>query len=300
MLSSTIDPTPATGKPPFGPGLSPARGPIGRLRDRFFASMGKRLWAKGLPALNAARAGQGLEPIADAFDTMRRSDRVVVLSPKAFDFPYEPWPNVVHAGPRLEDPAWAEEQPWEQPAGDGPLVLVGLSSTYQDQADTLRRIAAALGELPVRGLITTGLLVEPSEIPAPPNVTVVKSAPHGEVLKHASAVVTHAGHGTVMKALAHGVPMVCMPMGRDQNDVAQRVAVAGAGVRLKPSASPEKIAAAVSSILDDVAYRAGATRLQDAIAEDLQTDRAVEELEALASNSDAGRAPVGVVVAATD
>ena len=289
MLGSTIDPTPVAGKPPFGPGLSPARGRLGRLRDRAFSAMGKRLWDKALPALNAARAGQGLEPIEDAFDTMRKCDRVVLLSPRAFEFPYEPWANVVHAGPRLEDPVWAEGQQWEPPAGDGPLVLVGLSSTFQDQAEALRHIAAALGELPVRGLITTGLLVDPSEIPAPANVTVVNFAPHGEVLEHASAVVTHAGHGTVMKALAHGVPMVCLPMGRDQNDVAQRVAVAGAGIRLKPSASVGKIAAAVTSVLDDAGYRAGAMRLQEAIAEDLETDRAVEELEALAATRDSDR-----------
>ena len=135
-------------------------------------------------------------------------------------------------GPRLDDPAWAGD--WTPPAGDEPLVLVGMSSTYMDHADVLQRAATALGELPVRGLVTTGPAISPDAIDAPANVTVVERAPHREVLKHASAVVTHAGHGTVIKALAAGVPVVAVPLGRDQLDNAARVEHHGAGIRLKP------------------------------------------------------------------
>src|SRR5204863_9718645 len=96
-----------------------------------------------------------------------------------------------------------------------PLVLVGLSSTYQKQAAALRNIVEALSLLPVRALLTLGPTIEPGEVKGSANVVVVRSAPHAEVLRHASLLVTHCGHGTTMRGLAAGIPMVCMPMGRD-------------------------------------------------------------------------------------
>jgi MGT family glycosyltransferase len=155
-----------------------------------------------------------------------------------------------------------------------------------DQLGVLRRIAEALGALPVRGVITTGPLIDPADVAAPPNVQVLRAAPHREVLEHAAVAITHCGHGTTMKALAHGVPLVCVPMGRDQLDVAARVVARGAGVRVRAKASPAKLAAAVRRVLDDPTYREGAQRLQRAIAEETEHDRAVEALEALA------RAPI--------
>jgi MGT family glycosyltransferase len=182
----------------------------------------------------------------------------------------------------LDDPVWAGE--WSPPPGDDPLVLVGLSSTYMDHADLLRRIATALGDLPVRGLLTTGPTIDPGAIDAPANVHVTRSAPHRQVLPHAAAVVTHAGHGTVIKSLAAGVPLVCLPLGRDQLDNATRVAARGAGLRIKPKAKPAAIARAVERVIEDPSFTAGAQRLAAAIADDLHEDRAVAELEQLARN----------------
>ena len=79
------------------------------------------------------------------------------------------------------------------------MVLVAMSSIFQDQLGLLRRVAQALGALPVRGLITTGRAIDPSWVQAPGNVRVLRAAPHSEVLVEAAAVVTHAGHGTVIK-----------------------------------------------------------------------------------------------------
>jgi UDP:flavonoid glycosyltransferase YjiC (YdhE family) len=132
----------------------------------------------------------------------------------------------------------------------------------------------------VRGLVTTGPTVAP--FAAAPNVTVVEAAPHAAVLPHTAVVVTHGGHGTVMKALAAGVPLVVMPMGRDQPENAARVLAAGAGVRLRQGSSPGRIAAAVRRVLEDDSYRANARRLAAAIAEETTDDRAASELEQLA------------------
>src|SRR5207245_7707178 len=110
------------------------------------------------------------------------------------------------------DPAWTE--PWRSPfkASDRrPLVLVGFSTTFQNQIDVLRRVIGALGELDVRAVVTAGPAIDIASLPSAANVHVCTSAPHSQLLKEAAAVVTHAGHGTVIRALPAGRPGVCMP-----------------------------------------------------------------------------------------
>jgi UDP-N-acetylglucosamine:LPS N-acetylglucosamine transferase len=80
------------------------------------------------------------------------------------------------------------------------------------------------------------------------------------VLAEASVVVTHARNGTVLKALAAGVPLVCVPMGRDQKDNTVRVIRFGAGMRISKKATPNQIAAAVSEILENPNYASAARR----------------------------------------
>ena len=292
FLVSNLLSFPGSGTPPLGPGLKPASGPLGRARDATLNRVIRRLFDKGLDQLNEVRRANGLEPIASVLENFERADRLLMLTSRAFDYEsFSPPPNVRVVGPRLDDPAWAGD--WTAPPGEDPLVLVGMSSTYMDHADVLQRAATALGELPVRGLVTTGPAIPPDTIDAPPNVTVVERAPHAEVLRHASAVVTHAGHGTVIKALAAGVPVVAIPLGRDQLDNAARVAHHGAGLRLKPKADPEVIARAVSRVLNEPSFAAAAERLAAAIAAETADDRAAAELEALAERSaGAGSAPV--------
>ena len=284
---------PGWGIPPIGPGLTPMRGPVGRLRDAALAKMTTRLFDHGLEDLNATRRANGLEPLEHTLDQFTVADRILILTSRAFEFEqYAPPSTVRFCGPRLDDPAWAGYD-WDPPAGDDPLVLVGLSSTFMDHGDVLQRVVDGLGTLPVRGLVTTGPAIDPESVGAPGNVDVVRSAPHSEVLKHAAAVVTHAGHGTVIKTLAAGVPQVCLPFGRDQLDNAARVQFHGAGLRLKRKAAPGQIAAAVKRVIDEPSFKQNAERLAAAIEADLASDRAVAELEELASRNGA-REPAAV------
>jgi len=240
---------------------------------------------RGLTAFNSARAGIGLPPLASVFEQFRRADRVLVLTSESFDFAITPLDlpaNVRHAGPQL--PGWdGAAGTRARPAGGDrrPLVLVALSTTYQAQEALLARITAALGTLNVRGLVTTGPAVRPpANVPA--NVEARAWVPHAEVLPQASLMVTHAGLGTVMAALAYGVPMVCLPMGRDQDGNAERVAHLGAGRVLPASSTAAVIAAAVRAALADPGLAASARRQAAVIGADIAADRAVTELEALA------------------
>jgi MGT family glycosyltransferase len=273
---------PAKGLPPFGTGWSPARGPLGRGRDVVVAAALRKLFATGLPALNAARTEFGLPPIDDLYALLDACSRVLVMTSPSFDFPAHALPpNVRYVGPQLDDPAWATGTDW-RPDGDAPLVLVAMSSTFQAQIDALRRIAAGLGRLHVRALLTTGPAIAPHQVPAPPNVRVLRAAPHSEVLPEASAVITHAGHGSVLKALAAGVPLVCMPLGRDQKDNTVRVLRLGAGVRVPKQASVERIVTAVRQILDQPSYRHAAHRFAETLAMEAATrPSAIDEAEAL-------------------
>ena len=269
ILVPNISMRPAKGVPAIGPGFLPARGPLGKLRDALLTKVGTRIWAKGLPAFNRARAGLGLDALPEIFALYDRADRVLVMTSPSFDFvPPNPPANQVWSGPVLDDPSWAGTTwtpPWPASNRD-PIVLVGLSSTYQHQQAALRNVIAALAKLPVRALVTIGPALAKETITSPADhVVVVPTAPHSLVLPHAALAITHCGHGTTMRALADGVPLVCMPMGRDQNDTAARVVARGAGVRLKPTASEGKIRRAVERVLATPAYAEGARKIRDAV-----------------------------------
>jgi MGT family glycosyltransferase len=276
---------PVAGSTPFGLGLRPARTALGRLRDRVLVSLMKRMFRSGLAPVNDARTALGLAPLDDVFDQFHALPRTLVLTSREYDFVPSGLPeNVRYVGPQLDDPPWPARwsSPWTADEKK-PLVLVSLGSTYQRQERALTAIASGLGRLPVRGLVTLGAL-EP--MAAPDNVMVVGSAPHAAVLPLASAVVCHGGHGTVMKALAHGLPVVCMPFGRDQRDNGVRVEVAGAGLSLSPGASAARVAKAVRRVLEEPAFREGARQMARIIERDVEADRAVAEMEGLAGAED--------------
>ena len=117
---------------------------------------------------------------------------------------------------------------------------------------------------------------------APKGVTLLPSAPHVAVMKEVSLVITHGGHGTVSRALCNGLPMLLMPMGRDQNDIALRVEARGAGLTLPPEASEAEIAAALARLTKESRFALAARRLQGAMAREITSERLVEEIEEIA------------------
>ncbi len=91
--------------------------------------------------------------------------------------------------------------------------------------------------------------MDPAEVRAPAGMVVRRYVPHVAVLTHAAVVVTHAGTGTLMAALTHGAPLVCIPLGRDQPVNAEKVAELGVALSLPTDAQPSQIRAAVSEAL---------------------------------------------------
>ncbi len=164
---------PAEGMPPLGMGFKPAKGAAGRLRDRVIGGFTTRVWdKKGLPRLNALRADLGLEPVPHFWDQVHQATRELVMTSADFDFPATLPAPARYVGPVLDDPTWVE--PWSSPPGDEPLVLVALSSTFQDQGTTIQRIIEALASMPVRAVVTTGPALDAETLPAPANVSIVR------------------------------------------------------------------------------------------------------------------------------
>ena len=282
VLVPNIVTTPALGRPPFGLGLMPARGPAGRLRDALLGLAVELMLRPGLPALNAARARHGLPRLDGSQAQGLRAGQTIALTSRAFEFAGAATDGVLYAGAMLADPPWAAATPRVPlPQGEPPLVLVSLSTTFMAQAPLMQRICDALGRLPVRGLVTTGPAVMPQTLRLAPNTVAVEHAPHAALLPQAAAVVTHAGHGTVMRALAAGKPLLCIPMGRDQHDTAARVVFHGAGRRLRASAGTSVIASALRSVLDDERLHAAARALGESIRRERDETALWEALAAL-------------------
>ena len=104
-------------------------------------------------------------------------------------------------------------------------------------------------------------------------------------MRQAAVVATHCGHGTIMRALANGCPLLCLPMGRDQNDNAARVAARGAGIRLTRDADVAALRASLKTLLEDPSYARSAKALGEAVARAEPRDALVEALERLAFDS---------------
>lgn len=268
-VSTMVYGIPTPGVPPLGFGQAPATTALGRLRETAFRKLSEWIYDKSLPVLNEVRRGHGLAPLVHTLDQIRRCDAIVVLTASAFDNRSAAIPSNVHwVGAMVDDPSWAQawSSPWPED-DDRPLVLVALSSTYQAQIPLLQAAVDAIASMPVRGLVTLGPAVAPDEVRSPSkDVALVSSAPHGQVLPHASVVLTHCGHGTTIKALAAGVPMVCAPMGRDQMENAGRVARHGAGVVISKTANAATIRDALDRVLSEPSYGAAARAIGQRIA----------------------------------
>jgi MGT family glycosyltransferase len=286
-LSPNVSLSPIPGIPPVGPGLPPARTEEERAMHAAIREAVVGMFDSGLPALNTARAELGLPPLEHLLEQFDAARLELLATSRAFDFPSDSPPEKLrYVGPQLADPAWTV--PWSSPwpADDArPLVVVGFSTTFQNHAGVLQKIIDALEPLPVRVLVTLAGSIREDELRAGANCVLVESAPHSAVMPQAAAFITHGGHGTVIRALAHRLPLLVIPLGRDQNDNAARVTTRGAGLSLTPDASVEAIREACQRLLEDPAFAAGARKLGDQVAEDALHSSIVQELEAAAAAS---------------
>jgi MGT family glycosyltransferase len=284
ILSANLCIYPIDGMPIFGPGLPPPRTPEEEAMHEQIRISTRAMLDAHLETLNRARGALGLAPVDSALKQLAAASRHLLATARAFDFTIASLPRAIrYVGPQLDEPVWTK--PWRSPwpVGDvRPLITVGFSTTYQAHEGVLQKVVDAAAELPVRVLVTLGRIAPESVRPAA-NTVIVPSAPHNAVMQQAALVVTHGGHGTVMRALKHQRPLLVIPHGRDQDENAVRVVEHGAGLRLTAAASTEEIRNALRRLLNESRFTAAAQRLGSAIAEEAQRIDVVAELETLAA-----------------
>ena len=245
---------------------SSVEGPIATQWDVF-----RPMWDQTRRRLEIPEIDQATPVMAGLWS---RCPIVLACAPQAFDFPSDHLPsNARYVGPIFDEPINSPREP-----GDG-RVLVSFSTTAMHQGDLLQRTLDALaGDLEV--VCTLGG-VPIDDLSPPPNASVSDWISHSEVLPRTDVVVTHAGLSTVLTALSSGVPLVCMPMGRDQPLNAQRVAMLGLGIDLSPNAPADAIRDAVESVLTDKKFKENAMAMAESIAAYGNGAVAVRELESL-------------------
>ena len=231
-FSPYTPPLRSPGVPPFGLGLRPMSGAVGRMRDAVVrTAVVGRLEKVMLPPINMIRAKVNVGPVASMDEFLRRSPLLLVASGKPFQYPQTDWGDAVQMiGPCVLDPGPNTDPEWLASV-DRPIVLVTTSSEKQADDNLVQTAMTALADEPVH-VVATVPAGQSDGIATSPNATVCRFVPHGVVLDRAVCAVTHGGMGATQKALAHGVPVCVVPYGRDQFEVARRVEVARCGTRL--------------------------------------------------------------------
>ncbi len=261
----------STDGPPIGLGLRPGTGPISRMRDTVLAHASRALWDFAFrKKFNRARRRYGLPAVRHCDEVLRRAPLILGFTGAPLETRHSDWPDTVElVGPSLWAPPAAPDPTIETITG--PIALVTCSTELQADALLAETALRALAGSGLHAVVTTGAL-EPDTFVASSESTITRFVAHEQVLARTAVVITHGGMGITQKALARGIPLVVVPFGRDQRDIAVRVHADGSGVRLDPrSMTPETLRAAVSSAL-------------------AKTDQARRVAAAVPANSSASRA----------
>ncbi|MGK8523271.1 glycosyltransferase [Nocardia asteroides] len=236
---------PSKGLPPIGSGLAPGVGLRGRMRDELLRGMTARALRNGRRQRERARESVGLPPVDPG-----PAARLIATLP-ALEVPRPDWPESAHIiGPLLWEPTDAI---LDLPPGDGPLVMVAPSTAHTGVAGMAETVLEALDGTGVRVAISM-LDTPPADLPPWATAGLGRQ---DRLLTHASVVVGGGGHGLLAKTLSAGVPIVTVPGGGDQWELANRAARQGSSIVVRPL-SPAAVRSAIEDILTDPGYAAAA------------------------------------------
>lgn len=260
---------PSKGLPPVGSGLAPGVGVRGRLRDAVMRALTARSLRAGERQRAEARAGIGL-PVAGV-DPVRR----LIATLPALEVPRPDWPaEAVVVGPLHFEPTDAV---LEIPPGEGPVVVVAPSTALTGVLGLAQVALECLvpGEtLPVGARVVLSRLGG-RDVTVPPWAAAGRGR-QDELLAHADVVVCGGGHGMVSKALLAGLPLVVVPGGGDQWEIANRVVRQGSARLVRPLTA-EALVDAVGDVLSSPGYRDAARRAGASVAGVADPVRACQE-----------------------
>lgn len=227
-------------------------------------------------AIAELRAEHGLSPDPDL--VMLHRHLVLSPFPPSFRDPASPLPQTAFpirppVGPRARS--------------DAPTVYFTLGTVFNTESgDLFARVLAGLSDLPVDVVATVGRHIDPAEFgPRRPGVRIARYLPQSEVLPRCDLVISHGGSGSVIGALAHGLPTVLLPIGADQPNNAEQCVRLGVGKELDPvTITPQGVRAAVTEVLGDPGYRRAAERVREEMLRLPEPTEAVPLLERLVAD----------------
>lgn len=256
---------------------------------------GLDMW-KGMAAMLVglrAEAGLGALPV-ELNELWMARDLVLVTTLKTLDEGSGALANpekLRHVGPVLERERHGARVslPWSENDAT-PLVLVSFSTMpEQGSVAKFQNAIDALAALPVHGVVTVGDSIDPAALKRAPNVAVFATADHDDLMQRAALVMTHGGHGTLMRALTNGLPMVVIPgMAADQPVNAAAAQAWGVGRALPGDATVEAMRSAVESVLSTPSYREAAQALSRRLAGVDGARNAADEIETLIARATSG------------
>ncbi|SNS26254.1 glycosyltransferase [Rhodococcoides kyotonense] len=232
---------PSKGLPPIGSGLAPGTGVRGRMRDTLMRAATGRSIARGKAQRGVARQSVGL-PAHDPGPAAR-----LIATIPALEVPRPDWPTEAHVvGPLLWEPT---RETLPLPGGSGPVVMVAPSTAFTGAQGMLESTLEGLDGRGVR-VVASMLDEPPADLPSWARAGLGRQ---DELLTHADVVVCGGGHGMLAKSLIHGVPVVAIPGGGDQWELANRAARQGSAVVVRPP-SPEAVGEAVMRVVEDRSF----------------------------------------------
>lgn len=297
-------PYPEPDTPPFGPGLQPMRGPVGRLRNRAVGAVTARLiFGRAQRVYDRTRADLGLPPDPrPAIDAIASPMLHLQGCTPAFEYPRRRLPPTVHwVGALRPDPPrdWTPPDWWpEVLASRRPVVHVTQGSIRPDMTELVGPALRGLAAEDVLVVVTTG---GPSRSqveaayggPLPANARVTPFIPYDLVFRRVAAVVTNGGYSGVTLALSHGVPLVQAGTTEEKAEIGARIRWSGVGVALGASRpSPSALRDGVRRVLDEPSFRAAAGRVRAEMAPHDAGREGALLLERLAATRDPVTEPV--------
>jgi UDP:flavonoid glycosyltransferase YjiC (YdhE family) len=260
--------------PPFGPGLQPMRGPIGRLRNRLVGTAATKLiFGRAQRVYDRTRADLGLpEDPRPALDAVASPMLHLQAAVPSFEYPRRKLPPTVHwIGALRPDPPrdWTPPEWWSTVLdADRPIVHVTQGSIRPDMTELVVPALRGLAAEDVLVVVTTGgpsrAQVEAAHgAPLPANALVTPFIPYEEMFRHASVVVTNGGYTGVTLALAQGVPLVQAGTTEEKAEIGARIRWAGVGLALRTSRpKPDAVRHGVRRVLAEPSFRAAAGRVR--------------------------------------
>src|SRR5262245_23055988 len=257
---------------PYGMGLTPLRGPLGRLRNAVLSAVAARTVFSKAERI-AQEVNQELNGGALQFpvlDWPRHAEAIAQLTVAEFEYPRSDAPATLHfvgpvsaGGSPVPLPPW-----WDELDGSRPVVHVTQGTiANRDYGQIIAPTLAGLAEDDVLVVVSTGGRPLDTLPPLPANARAAEYLPYDELLPRTDLYVTNGGYGGVQYALRHGVPIVTSGGQEDKPEVAARIAWSGVGRRLKTETpSPAAVRAAARKVLNDPGYRENAQRIAASMA----------------------------------